>query len=186
MKDDTEKKLLTANEISQCFDIPLNTIYRLSKNGKIRGIKIGKQWRYLKDDIERYLSTGTDFSLAPLRKSMEFSEKRQYPRMNCSSRCSYRITISSIKEFQSDTGSIRNISGGGVFLYDKPENLSHISIMDPVELEFEIQGKTGTKKIVTEGRAVREGECGTVINGLGIKFRNIDKVNQEEIINYVD
>lgn len=177
-----DKKFLNAEEISNYFDIPLNTIYRLSRAGKIKGIKIGKQWRYAKVDIEEILATGVSPRKLPARDISEFREKREYPRINCGIKCSYRIDIPAIKEFRSDTGCIRNISAGGIFLTDKTENLSNISIADPIELDFGLGKLQGIK---TDGRAVRKEENGVVIYGVGIKFRNIDKAQQNEIIRYV-
>lgn len=178
MNDKIEKRYLTADDISRHFSIPLNTIYRLSKLGKISGIKIGKQWRYLKDEIEQYI-TKTSQKYEPLH------ERRLFPRINCNFECKYRVNISSIKEFKSDAGSIRNISGGGAFIYDKPQNLDHISEMDPIELDFEFACERGVKNIKVLARVVRKGQCGNVLFGLGIKFRDIDKDSLDEIIKYV-
>jgi excisionase family DNA binding protein len=49
-----EKKIMTAKEVSVYLRIPLSTIYGLSQKGMIRGKKIGKHWRYLEDDIQRF------------------------------------------------------------------------------------------------------------------------------------
>lgn len=181
MNDKLEKNFLTASEISQYFIIPLNTIYRLSKNGKIKGIRIGKQWRYSREDIERLISGGISPRTLPARRNLDFTERRQYPRINCNLNCRYKVYIPSLKEFQFITGNIRNISGGGVLLYDNPKNLINISIDDPIAFEFELTSGHDLQKINTIGRVVRTSE-----NGVGIKFRNIDKNYQNEIINYVD
>ena len=54
-------ELLTAKEASDMLRVPLSTLYRLTKRGQIKGFKIGKQWRYLKDDIFKYFNTGINF-----------------------------------------------------------------------------------------------------------------------------
>ena len=43
--------LLTAKEVSQFLRIPLSTVYELASKGRIRGVKLGKHWRFLKMDI---------------------------------------------------------------------------------------------------------------------------------------
>jgi len=49
--------LLTSEEVSSMLRLPLSTLYRLTKNGKIKGLKIGKQWRYKKEDIISLVNT---------------------------------------------------------------------------------------------------------------------------------
>ncbi len=51
-----EKEFLNSKEVSRYFDIPLRTIQKLSQQGRIRAVKLGKQWRYKKADIEEYYS----------------------------------------------------------------------------------------------------------------------------------
>lgn len=53
--------LLKSKEASQMLRLPLSTLYRLTKNGNIAGFKVGKQWRYKKEDILRYFNTGINF-----------------------------------------------------------------------------------------------------------------------------
>jgi excisionase family DNA binding protein len=43
--------------VSLLLRIPLATVYHLSKQKKIRGVKIGKHWRYLASDIFRFFET---------------------------------------------------------------------------------------------------------------------------------
>lgn len=42
---------MTVEEVSTFLRIPASTIYGLAKQGKIRGVKFGKHWRFLEDDI---------------------------------------------------------------------------------------------------------------------------------------
>ena len=48
------KKILTIQEVSAFLRIPASTIYDLAKKGKIRGVKFGKHWRFLEEDILGY------------------------------------------------------------------------------------------------------------------------------------
>ncbi|HXV27765.1 MAG TPA: helix-turn-helix domain-containing protein [bacterium] len=47
--------IMTGREVSQYLKIPLSSLYELTKKGIIRGVKIGKHWRYLRQDIRQFL-----------------------------------------------------------------------------------------------------------------------------------
>lgn len=48
--------LLTIEDISKILRLKLLTVYRWVESGKIRGIKIGKGWRFKKGEVERFLN----------------------------------------------------------------------------------------------------------------------------------
>lgn len=56
-----EPELLKSKEASQMLRVPLSTLYRLTKQGAIKGVKIGKQWRYKREDITRCFNAGVPF-----------------------------------------------------------------------------------------------------------------------------
>lgn len=159
--------LLSAKDVSIYLSIPLRTVQRLSKEGKIKAVRIGNKWRYSKDDIVRYRNYGTDFSREPARRVNDLIERRVYPRINCSLKCQYSINIPPFKNI-SQTGLIKNIGAGGVFLVTQED----IEIDDPIDLEF--------IGIEASGRIIRKGD-----NGFGIKFRNISNEDKDRIIKYV-
>ena len=47
----SDKKVMTVKEVSQFLKIPVSSLYELTRKGIIRGIKIGRHWRYLESDI---------------------------------------------------------------------------------------------------------------------------------------
>ncbi|MCD6143596.1 helix-turn-helix domain-containing protein [Thermococcus sp.] len=49
------EKLLTLREVSEKLQISENTLYKLARKGEIPGIKIGNQWRFKVQDIEKWL-----------------------------------------------------------------------------------------------------------------------------------
>jgi len=49
------EKLLTLREVSEKLQISENTHYKLARKGEIPGIKIGNQWRFKVQDIEKWL-----------------------------------------------------------------------------------------------------------------------------------
>lgn len=178
MNDNREKIFLTAGEISRYLRIPLNTIYRLTKRGIVKGVKVGKQWRYNKRDFEKYLSGETDSRSIPAER---YKERRSYPRMNCNFKCISRIDIQGRKDIQPVSGTITNISSGGVFIRDN--NTGEINIGDPIDINFDLVSdidKT-THNMYVKGRVVRK-----TYSGIGIKFRQIKEDYKELINKFVD
>ena len=49
------EKLLTLRQVSEKLQISENTLYKLARKGEIPAIKIGNQWRFKAQDIERWL-----------------------------------------------------------------------------------------------------------------------------------
>lgn len=178
-----KNNIITAEQVSEYLNIPLRTIYHLSKTGKIKGVKIGKQWRYNKDNIEKYLQYGTDFSNEPpripdkftrlLREGAGFIERRTYPRINCSLPCFIKVYIPDEKKVFS-TGNISNISQGGVFIKNhKNDNLfKHIKNDDPINLRFEIKENSRLK---VDGRVLR-----VQYKGIAVKFKKLHPEGRQQ------
>lgn len=51
-----EDKLFTIDEVASYLKIPKSTIYKLSQKGKLPSCKIGKQLRFRKSSLERWLT----------------------------------------------------------------------------------------------------------------------------------
>jgi len=51
-------KWLTLKQTSEYLQIGLSTLYRLVRARKIPGHKIGRQWRFKKEEIDRWISEG--------------------------------------------------------------------------------------------------------------------------------
>jgi len=180
MSDKQGRDFLTAKEVSDYFRIPLNTVYRLTKLGKLKAIKVGKQWRYSVSEIEMLLQTGVNVRQVTSRIKEEFAERRSYPRINCSFKCRYRKIIMPDSDFIS-YGSVSNISGGGLFFNDDSGNLDNISIDDPLDFIIDFMPDEGNQTVIdAKARVVRKAKkC------LGVKFRNIRDDYKNLIIKYV-
>jgi excisionase family DNA binding protein len=50
---------LTTEEVLEYLQVNLRTVYRLIKAGKIPAVRVGRQWRFRKTDIDRWLSSQT-------------------------------------------------------------------------------------------------------------------------------
>lgn len=48
--------LLTVGEVAQLMRVSNMTVYRLIKSGQLSAIRVGKNYRIRRSDIERYLS----------------------------------------------------------------------------------------------------------------------------------
>jgi excisionase family DNA binding protein len=54
MTDDT---FLTTEEVIDYLQVNLRTVYRLIKAGKIPAVRVGRQWRFRKGDLDAWLAT---------------------------------------------------------------------------------------------------------------------------------
>lgn len=50
-------EMLSPKELSKLTAIPVRTITRLAQEGKIPAVKVGRQWRFIRDDVERWFRT---------------------------------------------------------------------------------------------------------------------------------
>ena len=48
---------LTTEEVLEYLQVNLRTVYRLIKAGKIPAVRVGRQWRFRKTDIDRWLGS---------------------------------------------------------------------------------------------------------------------------------
>jgi excisionase family DNA binding protein len=49
--------LLTTSEVQQILNVDRTTIYRMVESGRLPAIRVGKQWRFSRPEIERWLGT---------------------------------------------------------------------------------------------------------------------------------
>src|SRR5438876_4261106 len=54
MMDET---FLTTEEVLEYLQVNLRTVYRLIKAGKIPAVRVGRQWRFRKRDIDAWLDS---------------------------------------------------------------------------------------------------------------------------------
>jgi excisionase family DNA binding protein len=69
----TDEVFLTTEEVLAYLQVNLRTVYRLIKAGKIPAVRVGRQWRFRKRDIDAWLDSqrtqtgGTPPATTPLR-----------------------------------------------------------------------------------------------------------------------
>src|ERR1700680_2713667 len=52
-----DETFLTTEEVLEYLQVNLRTVYRLIKAGKIPAVRVGRQWRFRKRDIDNWLNT---------------------------------------------------------------------------------------------------------------------------------
>lgn len=62
MKDDV---FLTTEEVLEYLQVNLRTVYRLIKAGKIPAVRVGRQWRFRKTDIDEWLESQRPRAVRP-------------------------------------------------------------------------------------------------------------------------
>ncbi|HZW04504.1 MAG TPA: PocR ligand-binding domain-containing protein [Anaerolineaceae bacterium] len=52
------EKLLTTRQVQDLLHVKRITVYRMLQDGRLKGVKIGQQWRFSQAEVERLLSGG--------------------------------------------------------------------------------------------------------------------------------
>lgn len=61
----TDEVFLTTEEVLEYLQVNLRTVYRLIKGGKIPAVRVGRQWRFRKRDIDAWLDGQRTAGAAP-------------------------------------------------------------------------------------------------------------------------
>ena len=64
-----DEAFLTTDEVVEYLQVNLRTVYRLIKAGKIPAVRVGRQWRFRKTDIDAWLEMERSRSVRPVRSS---------------------------------------------------------------------------------------------------------------------
>ena len=95
-----DESFLTTEEVLDYLQVNLRTVYRLIKAGKIPAVRVGRQWRFRKRDIDAWLESqrprgvratppstrtaspaaGQDLTLLQLNKVVRFLLRRELAR----------------------------------------------------------------------------------------------------------
>lgn len=62
--------LLTTRQVQELLQVDRTTVYRMLKDGRLPGVKVGKQWRFHREAVNQFLSTDPQPS-PPARISQE-------------------------------------------------------------------------------------------------------------------
>jgi excisionase family DNA binding protein len=61
-----EEAFLTTEEVLEYLQVNLRTVYRLIKAGKIPAVRVGRQWRFRKRDIDAWLESQRPRNIRPV------------------------------------------------------------------------------------------------------------------------
>jgi excisionase family DNA binding protein len=64
----TEEHFLTTEEVLEYLQVNLRTIYRLIKAGRIPAVRVGRQWRFRKKDIDVWLAANRSSAKGTLER----------------------------------------------------------------------------------------------------------------------
>lgn len=56
MENNSLDSLFTLKEVLELLKVSRSTLYKFMEKGEIKGIKIGKVWRFRKEDIESFIT----------------------------------------------------------------------------------------------------------------------------------
>jgi len=56
--DLTMDKWLTLEQIAEYLQMSTSSIYKMAQKGKIPAYKVGRQWRFKKEEIDRWIEKG--------------------------------------------------------------------------------------------------------------------------------
>jgi excisionase family DNA binding protein len=73
----TDEVFLTTEEVLEYLQVNLRTVYRLIKAGKIPAVRVGRQWRFRKRDIDAWLDSQRPRGDRPATPSVPVRSSRQ-------------------------------------------------------------------------------------------------------------
>jgi excisionase family DNA binding protein len=73
----TDEVFLTTEEVLEYLQVNLRTVYRLIKAGKIPAVRVGRQWRFRKRDIDAWLDSQRPRSDRPTPPAAPVRSARQ-------------------------------------------------------------------------------------------------------------
>jgi len=53
---------MTMDQLSAYLQLPKSSLYKQAQTGKLPGRKVGRQWRFHKDAVDRWLASGNQDS----------------------------------------------------------------------------------------------------------------------------
>lgn len=57
--------LLTIREVAEKLRLSAQTIYKMLKSGDLKGVRVGKQWRFMENDIDEWLRSRSQSTTIP-------------------------------------------------------------------------------------------------------------------------
>ena len=58
------QEIMTIEEVARYLRIPVSTVYRLAQQGRIPASKVGRQWRFSRKALERWIESGSQVGIS--------------------------------------------------------------------------------------------------------------------------
>jgi len=167
MKASESKKFMTAHDVSRYLRISLSTVHHLTRSGKLVSVKVGKQWRYEKNDID--LALEKSFG-AFARGEFKGQDRRLFARRTCLVQ-GFAVISRGKEAAWIGEGTVLNVSHGGV-LFEASEGVYY----DPSAADTSIKLKLllnpeHQKEFEVEGNIVRSDTSGKT--RFGVRFKTM-------------
>ena len=59
------EELITTRQVQDLLQVDRITIYRMLKDGRLNGVKVGNQWRFHRNEIDKFFKTETKSEETP-------------------------------------------------------------------------------------------------------------------------
>jgi excisionase family DNA binding protein len=163
MTEPESHMVLTTREACQYLRISRPTYLKYVYEGKIRAKKVGKGWKVLKSELDRFL-----------RGEKFIPERRRHPRFAVDLPIDYTLAGNG----KADVGSVANASEGGlmVLLNERMEVGTRMIVFVPFVLDSEATGIKAACRVVWE---LFEAASGGSRYQYGLQFTDI---SQEDVL----
>lgn len=172
----SKHKILTAQDVGRYLRISLSTVHHLTRTGQIKAVKVGKQWRYYQEDLDRYLEEGFEHlkspavSPQPLRKpAYAGDERRAHPRIKCFVQGTLLVPDPA-QEILAADGHILDLSAGGLLFETPEDSLRSIELGDDTRASVRLFLPSSSKQEVELEGVIRHRKANGALR-LGLKFQ---------------
>lgn len=165
-----DETFLTTEEVLEYLQVNLRTIYRLIKAGKIPAVRVGRQWRFRKRDIDAWLDgqrpATRALAVAPARPTVNAGRQRV---LVVDDEASIRDLLS--KTLMSDEYEV-DLSSDGQSALERLRSGSY----DLLIIDLKMPGMDGLS-VIREARRLRAELPVLVITGYSTESTAIDALN---------
>lgn len=64
----TPSEFMTVEEIAEYMRLPQSTVYKLARQGKLPGFKVGRHWRFRREAVIQWVYQQEQVATAPMTK----------------------------------------------------------------------------------------------------------------------
>ena len=186
------EEVLTLSEASQFLKVHKDTIYKMAQQGRMPAFKVGKVWRFNRNEINEWIKNGSN-KLKQVEeagrkddKLKEVTEKREFFRLNERFPVKCSLMENPERTFRA-TGS--NIGNGGIFIeMEKADYKLLPSIKGQkrkLKLIAELPGEANSTEFCSEIAWLSEKPLFKNIIGAGLKFVDLSSETNSRLSSFI-